>query len=36
MAEVFFTSRNQGEMGLTISGHWTVLVRNVANTRNSY
>ncbi|XP_061200582.1 kinetochore-associated protein 1 [Neopsephotus bourkii] len=25
MAEVFFTSRNQGEMGLTISGHWTVL-----------
>ncbi|XP_065548695.1 kinetochore-associated protein 1 [Lathamus discolor] len=25
MAEVFFTSRNPGEMGLTISGHWTVL-----------
>uniref|UniRef100_A0A8C6K3X7 Kinetochore-associated protein 1 n=1 Tax=Melopsittacus undulatus TaxID=13146 RepID=A0A8C6K3X7_MELUD len=23
MAEVFFTSRNQGETGLTISGHWT-------------
>ncbi|KAM8993079.1 kinetochore-associated protein 1 [Ara ararauna] len=25
MAEVFFTSRNQGEMRLTISGHWTLL-----------
>lgn len=36
MAEVFFTSKYQGEMGLTTFGQWTPLVRNVANIRICY
>lgn len=36
MAEIFFTSKNQGEMGLTTFGQWTPLVRNVANIRIWY
>lgn len=36
MAEVFFTSKNQGEMGLAAFDHWTPLVRNVANIKIYY
>lgn len=36
VAEVFFTSKNQGELGVTAFGKWTPLVRDVTNTRISY
>uniref|UniRef100_H0Z7J9 Kinetochore associated 1 n=1 Tax=Taeniopygia guttata TaxID=59729 RepID=H0Z7J9_TAEGU len=33
VAEIFFTSKNQGELGVTAFGKWTSLVRNVTNTK---